>query len=556
MEIRIRHLQRYQEIIQAFVRNGFSYVVKEVGLLDKIPFRKKCDEEESAGEKTTGERICLLLEDLGPSFVKLGQIASTRPDLLSADIIAALEKLQDNVAPVAYEEIEKQIEEELGSPIVDLFKDFDKTPLASASIGQVHRATLMTGEQVAIKIQRPHIKKMVETDMSILKDIARMAEKKLEMAKNQRILEKIEELSNALLTELDYEKEGYQTDLIRKNMETDEAIVVPTIYWEYTTQKVLTMQYLEGVKVNQLAQLDAGNYNRPYIAEKLVHVLFKQILMDGVFHGDPHPGNIIVLPDGKIGLIDFGMVGKLLPTYRYHLGSYVLALKNEDVDLMLRTIEHIGQIPYDLNREKLRMEIEEQKERYLTKAFSEINLSELLSEWLSIVHRYQIHVPADFTILAKSLMTLEGVVSKLDPNINMLKIAEPFSIYILKERYNPKNMKDRIWKQFVEYADTITELPKDLSAIMKQAKEGKTKLEIGVPQLELFLHKLDQISNRLSFSIVLLSFSIIMVGLIIGTSIGHHTTWFWKLPIVEIGFVVATVMVIYLLLKIFRSGKL
>lgn len=553
---RIRHLQRYQEIINAFIRNGFTYFVKNLGLLEMFSSRKKWSSEEQASQqKSLGERVRNFLEDLGPSFVKLGQLASTRPDLFPEEVIKELEKLQDGVPPFPFSDVQKIIEAELGQPINDLFLSFDEQPLAAASIGQVHRAVLHDNHHVAIKVQRPNIQGIFETDLEIIYDLARLAESRFTWAANHQICDLVHELSESLKKELDYENEARNAEKLARNFSDDDTLFVPSIYWEYTTRKVLTMDFVEGIKINDVKQLSESTYDRKEIAKQFANIILKQVLMDGYFHGDPHPGNVIVLRDGHIALIDFGLMGKLDPHLKYQFASLVIAIQRQSTDGVIRALSQMDLIPVDADMAKLRSDIDDLSDKYYRVALSEIRIGEALNDLFSIAYEHSIQFPADFTLLGKTMLTMEGIVERLDPNLNIMKLADPFGKQLLKERYDPKNIAQRMWTNTTEAAEEIIKFPKNLRELTTFIKKGKLRFEVTIPQLDLFLAKIDKIGNRLSYSIVLLSFSIIMVGLIIGTSIGHDSALFWRLPVVEIGFIIATLMVIWLLYSIFRSGR-
>jgi ubiquinone biosynthesis protein len=553
---RMRHMSRYRDIAVALIRHGFGIVVEEIGFSQflSLPQRLFFDEKEKDA-KTIGERIRLVLQELGPTFVKLGQIASTRPDLLPEEIILELEKLQDQVPPFSFEEVRAIVQQELGGELDQIFRYFEDVPLAAASIGQVHRAILHSGEKVAIKIQRPNIANVIETDLEILQDLAVLAERRLEWAARYQIRDMVEELSRSLRAELDYTIEARNAEKISDQFRNDPNIYVPNVFWEYSTKKVLTMEYVEGVKLNEIDQLKQNGYNVKRLAERLAKAIFHQIFVHGYFHGDPHPGNVLVLPGEIIALIDFGMVGRLTPEMKYHFSSLVIALMRQSTDGVIKSICQMGLVPDDVNLAQLRDDIEQLREKYYRVPLSKISLGEAVNDLFRIAFRHSIRIPRDLTLLGKTLLTVEGVVEKLDPDFSILDIAEPFGRELLKERMRPKNVAEMVWKRISDYGELLVDFPKNMKELTSFMKQGKLRLEIGVPELDLLLKKLDQISNRLSFSIVLLSFSIIMVGIIIGSSMGRQSTLLWKIPAIELGFGVATLMFLWLLYSIFKSGR-
>lgn len=552
---RIRHIHRYQEIVNAFIRNGFAFLVKELGLAEMFSIKKKwASEQKYAQKRSLGEKVRSFLEELGPSFVKLGQIASTRPDLIPQEVVKELEKLQDHVQPFSFAEVKQIIEAELGNKLEHLFLEFNEEPLAAASIGQVHDAVLPSNKRVAVKVQRPNMKTTVETDLEIIGHLARMAENRFAWAAKYHLTEIVEEFSNALRQELDYDNEARNAERISRYCAEEPYLVIPEIHWEYSTKKVLTSDYIDGIKISQNKTLDQLGYNRKVIAERFTNIMLKQMLLDGFFHGDPHPGNIVILPNETIGMVDFGMVGRLNAEIKYHFASLVIAMRRQSTDGILKAIASMGLIEPDTKIEELRMDIEDLQEKYYQEALSQIHFGEAINELFSIAFKHHIQFPADLTLLGKTLLTMEGIVESLDPQFNMMGAAEPFGKKLLQERYHPKTLSQRFWHHAIEYSDILIHLPKNIKELTVAMQKGKFRSEITVPDLDTFLNKLDKIGNRLSSSIVLLSFSIMMVGLIIGSSIAQDTL-IWKLPVIEIGFVIAAGMVIWLLYSIIKSGR-
>ncbi|GAB7386643.1 AarF/ABC1/UbiB kinase family protein [Bacillaceae bacterium] len=553
---RMRHICRYREIATALLRHGFGILVEEIGLSQILSFPQRLFfEPKKKDSKTVGERIRLVLQELGPAFVKLGQIASTRPDLLPEEIISELEKLQDQVPPFSFQEVCDIIQEELGDVLDNIFQHFEEIPLAAASIGQVHRAILRSGEKVAVKVQRPNIANVIEADLEILQDLAALAEDRLEWAARYRIRDIVDELSKALRAELDYTMESRNAEKISNQFKNDPTIYVPKVFGEYSTRKVLTMEYVDGVKLNEPDKLKQKGYNVKVVAERLAKAVFHQIFHNGFFHGDPHPGNVLVLPEEVIAFIDFGMVGRLTPEMKYHFSSLVIALMRQSTDGVIKAILRMGLVSDDVNMVQLREDVEQLREKYYGVPLSRISLGEAVNDLFRTAFRHSIRIPADLTLLGKTLLTVEGVVEKLDPDFRILDIAEPFGRQLLKERWQPKNVAETVWKRVSDYGELLFDLPKHMNEVTSLVKRGRLRLEIAIRELDLFLKKLDRISNRLSFSIVLLAFSIIMVGVIIGSSLGRQSTLLWKIPAIEIGFGMATLMFLWLLYSIFKSGR-
>lgn len=550
-----KHAHRYQEIINAFLRNGFSYLVYRLGLSDHAS--KKLQETEiNMNLRTIGEKLRNILQGLGPTFIKLGQIISTRRDLVPEEIAYELEQLQDQVTSFSYNKVREIIENELGDTIENLFQDFNEIPIATASIGQVHIAHLLNGEKVAIKVQRPDIQPIVETDLEILDGLAKLMEAKLLWAKNYQITKIIHEFSNSLRDELDYNIEARNGERIAKQFINDPTIHIPKVYWQFSTKKVLTMEFIEGIKISHIEELDVEGYDRKVIAERLTHSMLHQILIEGFFHGDPHPGNIYVLPGNVISYLDFGMIGRLNEEMKYHFTSLVVHLQKGNTKGMIKTFSIMGILPDETDLTSLQNGLDELKRKYYDVPLSELSVGNAVTDLFSIANHHQIQIPTDLTMLGKAILTLEGIVEKLAPDYRIIEAAEPFGEKLLLSRYNPKNILKNSWDQIVESVELLTELPKNLKEISSTIQKGKLRLDINVPELQLFLQRLDKISNRLSFSIVLLAFSILMVGLIIASALTGHTTVLWRIPAIEIGSIVATLMFLFMIFSIFKSGRM
>lgn len=553
---RIRHLKRYRDVAKVLARHGFGYFIEEIGLLHMLSLPKRLFKDmEVIDPKSMGERIRQVIEELGPTYVKIGQIASTRADIIPAEILHELEKLQDNVPPFSYENISRILEEELGSPLGEIFSSFDEKPLAAASIGQVHHARLRTGEEVAVKVQRPQIKALIETDLEILMDLALLAEHRIERMERLQLRDVVEEFAKSLRNELDYTIEARNAEKIAKQFKKDPTIYIPAIYWDYSTQAVLTMEFVEGQKLNNFHNSDQNGYDSKSLSERLVKALFHQILIEGFFHADPHPGNILLLDGSVIAFIDFGMVGRLTLEMKHNFASLVIAMMRQNTESMIKAVLRIGIVPDDVKITLLTNDVDELREKYMDVPMSQISLGEAISDLFAVAFRHQIRIPSDFTLLAKCLLTLEGIVEKLDPQLSIMDMAKPFGLQLLKERYRPSTIAGKFWHNITDYSDLLVDLPKQLKDLMQNMLRGRIRLEVSVPELDIFLRKLDRITNQISFSIVLLSFSIVMGGLIIASSLGRQPILIWQIPAIEIGFGMAVLMLLWLFISIFKSGK-
>ncbi|GGG55265.1 ABC transporter [Paenibacillus radicis (ex Gao et al. 2016)] len=547
-------MKRYREIGLALLRNGFGYIAKDLGLPDRIVARGDQDTHEMR-RRSVGERLRSFLEELGPTFVKLGQLASTRADLIPASLIGELERLQDQVPPFAYEEAVSIIEQELGAPLGVLYASFHKTPLASASIGQVYQAVLIDGTAVAVKVQRPNITKQIETDLDILIELAKMAEHRLEWARQYQIRDMVEELAKAIRTELDYEKEARNAERFASYASKYNGLRIPAVYGQLSSKKVLTMEFLEGIKLSDKESLQEAGHHARSIAERYAEAILHQVLSDGLFHGDPHPGNVLVMASGDLAFLDFGMVGRLGSQRKRQFGALVIALRNQSTNGVIRAISAMGFIPDQADMELLRTDVDELRDKYYKVPLSQLSLGESVNDLFLLARRHQIRLPAELTLLGKTFLTMEGVVTMLDPDFSVFDVAEPIGRQLFLEQFNIRVLAGQWLEEIPEYAAIAADVPAGVRKLLTALRRGKFGLEITVPELGEFLRKMDQISNRLSLSIVLLSFSIIMVGLIIGSSLRHQDNVLWNIPAIEIGFGVASLLFVWIIYSIYRSGR-
>lgn len=549
---RYRHLSRLREIINVFARAGFSYLVSQLGLghLISLPWRVQ-----GPGHlASAGEKLREALEQLGPTFVKLGQVMSTRPDILPPEIISSLRRLQDEVAPIPQDLLQQQVEKELGMPADRVFAWFDQEPLAAASIGQVHRARLVTGEEVVVKVRRPGIEETVEVDLDILFMLARLARAHTPWGEIYDFVAMVEEFARTIRQEMDFTQEGRNADRLRENMAGLGWVRVPRVFWEYTTAGVLVMEYVPGLKLNDLNRIRQAGLDTSSLATNLIHAFLHQVLDKGFFHADPHPGNLAALPGGTIVFMDFGMMGTLTRQRQEQFGRLIIGLLRRNSRHIVRTISDMGIVPKGTDILQLRRDVDRLRDRYYEVPFQEIHLGKAIQEILELAFKYRIQLPSEFTYLAKALITLEGLALDLDPNLSIVKVAEPVGRRLLRQQYSYRSLRRRIQ----EHLDDLVEVPSLLYEIVSQAASGNLAVHVEHEGLAKVLVQISRLVSQLSLSLVLLSFSIVMSGLVISSALGEEAGGFFfrRLPVLEIGFAAATLMGIWLVISIYRSTRL
>lgn len=553
---RLKHVQRFHEIVMAFTRNGFGFMMHKLGLLEQVSAPRKWRVLEKQSNRTLEERVRFLLEDLGATFIKLGQIASTRTNSLPRSLTKELEKLQDHVKPVAFDAVKQLIEQELEAPLEELFLDFDEVPMATASIGQVHGAVLHSGEEVAVKVQRPGIRQQIEIDLDILFEMASIAEKRLEWAERYRITAYIEELAKSLRREVDYGIEARNTERMQKQHEEDHFLKIPSVYISHSTRQVLTMERVRGKKLNLVIEEEGHIPEKEKLAEQLVSTITRQIYVHGFYHADPHPGNLLLMADGRIALIDFGMVGMLNREMRNETAMMVMALLRHNTNELVKAVARVGSVPAEVDLGGLKRELDEFQDLYLTANLTEIGLGEVVNDVLRIISRHGIEVPQDFLLIGKSLMTIEGIAVKLDPEISIMEVVEPLGEELLKEYMSPKSVFDRTMTQALEYGELAKELPHLIRKGAAITEKGKLHVEVRSPDTLRATEQISRIGNQLTLSLLLIAVSLVFASLIIGVTVGGTMNEsILTLPFFEVVFIVFLLLFLWLIYSILKTRR-
>ena len=539
---------RQREIIEVVLSNGWDYMK---GLLTG-----KKDEDPNI---PTPEVLRNILVELGPFYVKLGQILSTRPDILPPNYIKALTALQANVPPVSWEAIERLLSQELGQPIESVFSKINQQPIAAGSIGQIHRATLTTGEEVAIKFQRPGIDKIVEQDISLIKGVAELVSL-TDFGENYDIVELADEFSQAIKAELDFTKEANYTDKIRNNLSESrwfdtEQLVIPKVYWEVTSEKILVLEWLHGKPILEAdlsipESTKSIEIRKQEITTLLFRAFFQQLYLDGFFHADPHPGNIFYLDNGKIAIIDCGMVGKLDPRTQQILTELLLAIFDLDAQGCTQLTIELSQGGKAESLERLRNDYEQILRKYYDLSLSQFNFSEVVYEILQIARKNKLKVPGNLGLYAKCLANLEGAARHFNPQINLFDEIKPLMTDLFRRQLIGDTPLQTSLRTVLDLKSIYLKTPRQVDILLDRLSSETLQWNLRLKELEPLRRSVDSSANRLSFSIVL--GSLIMGAAIIST--GSSTQ---QLSLIStVLFAAASLLGVWLIISILRSGRL
>ncbi len=548
-----RDLQRVRQILNTLIKYGFGYVVDKLNLQSYIPLGKRLfriPEREIIPKNAAGQ-FRLVLEELGTTFIKFGQILSFRRDILSEDFIIELQKLQDNVPPFSLEQVREEILSQFGKPVEKLFASFDEIPLAAASIGQVHRAKLFNGKDVVVKIQRPGIKAIIDTDLNILANLAKLMEKYIPEARLYDPVGLVEEFSRSITRELDFRLEGRSADRFREMFKNSKTVYVPEVIWEFSGNHILTIEYSVGKKVTDI---DGDIKYRQRLAKNFNEIYLIQIFEHGFFHADPHPGNVFFLDNGRICFHDFGIMGHLDDEMVDNLANIFLAFMDKDIDRMMDVYLEVGILDGELDQKAFKRDLRDFFERYYDIPLKEFSFAGFMDGLVSIGRHYYIKLPTDLLLFGKTFMTVESIVRTLDPDFNLVENIRPYTETLFRKRlFRPAGIYKNLINVGIELNRILRTFPHDFKHLLKHLKEGRIEIEVKHDKLEdLELH-IDKASNRLSFSLII-------AAIIVGSSIIMQTPMgplFLGYPVIGVaGYLIAGFLGLWLVWAILKSGKL
>jgi ubiquinone biosynthesis protein len=551
-----RHTHRYLEIIKILTKYGFYDLVSASGfdilgfLGRKFTFKKVGD---SILSLSRWERIRMVLEELGPAFIKFGQIMSTRGDLIPPELVNELKKLQDSVSPFSWEVTAPLLEKELGKPVSEIFRNFLPLPVAAASIAQVYKATLMDGKEVAVKVQRPGIKRIIDTDIEIMFLFAKGVEKHIPEMKSYNMVNIVEEFDRSIHKELNFLIEASNIEQFTNNFRDDTTVYVPQCHRDYCTSKVLTMEYINGVRISDIEADGQELLDRKTIAQRGAESELKQIFDFGFFHADPHPGNILVLPGNIICFLDFGMMGTLTSKTRELITSMVVGAINNDPDKIIRSLLKICETNGEIKMQKLELQITEILNLYFHQKLENINLPDLFNDLVEFFPQNNLKIPSDLYSLGRALLLLQSDGEMLDPDFNMSKQIEPFFKKLIKRRFRSQKYFNDLMVSSEELLLLAKDLPYEIREIIDKLKNGSLKINIEHNGMEPLINKHEQISNRITIAIILAS---ITVGSSLVILANVPPVWNGISLVGLLGFLAATIIGLWLLISIFRHGKL
>ncbi len=549
-----RNVRRLGQILDVLAKYGFGAFVDRTGLDRSRLGRRllRSPDGMSIHEMPAAVRFRRVLEELGPTFIKFGQILSTRADLIPPRYCSELRKLQDRVPPFPFEEVKAAVEGDLKKPLEEVFRHFSPKPAAAASLAQVHLATLLDGKKVVVKVQRPRIKELIDEDLDILAQLARLANRYVEELKPYNPSQMVQEFRQAILKELDFTIEARNMERIRQMFEGDATVYIPRVFPAYSSQHVMVMERIEGIKVSDLKALEKAGLDRKQLAINGANAFLTQIFIYGFFHADPHPGNLFALEGNRVAFIDFGMVGRLHKESKEQVAGMLVGIATRDTKRLLQAAVAMGAVKEDAPLQRLSWDLEDLLDRYYVSSLKSLKLGDALKDLLEVMARYQIRMPPEMTMLSKTLITIEGVGETLDPDFDMVGLTQPFAQKLVMSRFNPSNLTKDVREVLESLYSLAVTLPKDLQLVLNKLKQGTLGIELQLKGLEKLIQTLDKVSNRLAFSVII-------AALIIGSSIvvmANQGPFLFGYPAFGmVGYIAAGLMGLWLVISILRSRR-
>ncbi|MBI2539418.1 MAG: AarF/ABC1/UbiB kinase family protein [Deltaproteobacteria bacterium] len=554
-----RNLGRFRDIVNVFLKHGLGQIIEWLEIEQFAPIRwwykplhKQLEREEAVN---LPERLRIALEELGPTFIKFGQLLSTRPDIVPREYVKAFDLLLDQVPPFPSEQARRIIESELQAPIAELVAKFDDTPLAAASIAQVHRATLWSGEEVVFKVRRPGIQEVIKQDIDILHRVADLIERYVPDLAFLNARGLVEEFEQVIQEEMDFLREAENASRFRANFEGSRELYVPKVFLHLTTEQVLVMEYLEGARIDDLDKLRETGVDLDKLARRGSEVLFKMILTDGFFHADPHPGNFLVLSNGQLGFVDFGVVGRIREDLLDAMGSTFIGLLNRDYDALTRQSINLGFVPESVDLERYRQEmrgdLENTIEPLVGRKLSQIPPMVYVERIMGLALKHHLRLPRELFLVGKCLVLFEGLFRRLSPELDFFAVARPYARRLITQRSILGTFTRKLRREAMDLLDVASALPREIHLALRKLTRNDIQVKLHLMGLDPYVRRLDRASNRLTFAVII---SAIIVGSSIIIPAARDAAALQWLVIG--GFVVGILLALWLIIGIMRSGML
>lgn len=551
----VRDLGRLQEIATVFARHGFGDLVRRIGLagaLERAGRLLHLDQGGAGHALRPPERLRAALEALGPTFVKLGQVLATRVDLLPPEWTCELERLQNAVPALPWEAIRPQLVEDLGAAPEEVFPQLQTTPIAAASLAQAHRAWLADGTAVVLKVRRPGIVETVESDLRLLVRLAEIVDAQVPDLRRYRPVDVVRQFRASLRRELDFAAECRSAERVAANFATDPGVVVPRVHWAWTSERLNVQDFIDGIPAGDLAAVDAAGLDRSALARRGAGIVLKMVLEDGLFHADPHPGNIFFLPDGAIAVIDFGMVGYLAEHRRLEIAQLLHGLVEQDAEAVADILVDWS-ADADVDEDRLQAEASMFVDRYRGVPLKDLRMGAMLSDVAGLLRNHGLVLPPDLALVIKAFLTLEGFGRRLDPGFDMAGTAQPYLQRVMLRRYAPTALARRGRRGLSSLLDLGGGLPRDLRRLLRAAQHGRLGARIDVPRLEAFGNQVDRAANRLTMGII--TAALVIGSSIVMNSVGGGVANRWLMALGLLGFLGAAAAAVWILFSIWRSGR-
>ncbi len=550
---RVRHFRRYREIVSILARHGYWALLEQLGLVSLVTWPARLRRRPPPPVHTLSERVRAAIEELGPTFIKLGQVLSVRPDLVPPEFLVELARLQDRVPPAPWPAVRAVLEDAYGMPLERVFASFNPDPIAAASLGQVHEATLHDGTEVVVKVQRPGVRHIIEEDLDILRDLAAIAQERTALGEIYNLVDIVEEFAFTLRNELNYVQEGRNADRLRQNMASLEVVYIPRVFWEYTSERVLVMERIRGVKIDDVEGLLAAGLDPKQVILNAAEMVVQQALIDGFFHADPHPGNIFVLEGNVLGLMDFGIVGYLSRRVREDLIRLFIVSVLMDTEGIVEQLIRMSAVHANIDRVRLRRDIERILVRYYGLPLKYIRAREVIADLLPIMYRHHLSLPPDLWLLGKTLMMWEGLAMQLYPEFDFFAVADPYVRRFLRQGRSPRVLAQRVATVFTQWGALFLEAPEHLRPLLMQLERGQWQVRSQQEVDRRYVAMVDRVSNRVALALLLAAL-IIGLGMVLP---GLDLTWPWPLAtwLVMPGFLAVMVLSLWLLWNMLRGPR-